>query len=546
MNIMSQVIRALAWTVLCGSAAGQTSQVERFRTDGGNGISIVEEFRLTDTEAGRRLNGEVEVRQGTNVVTRKYRQTMTQDWQPVEYALTQVRANQERSLSLTCENGTARLRGGPKGDREEKAGSDFVILDNGVAAHTQILLHRWRAAKGLRNWTVAIPQGSLFLPGVLTEEGKAQGTLEGRPMDLQVYALEVAGQRIEISAEASTNRLMRVAEPFQSVETLREGFAPAPAVSAAPPPCEETAVKFGDPAAPLPGTLCLPHRNSGKHAAVVFVHGSGEADRDMTAGPNKFFRDLAYGLAAAGVASLRYDKRTFAYPETASRVGITLDREVVDDAIAAIELLHQHPRIDGERVFVAGHSLGAMLAPRIAQRAAPQNRLRGILMLGPGARPFDQLALEQTETQSRQLRRSEEDIRAHLASLRAFFGRLRAGQVDERETLLEAPATYWRELLEIDVAAELRNAPLPVFVAHGGKDIQVGRADHDILLAVLRERRMKLDQAEWLPEHNHLFMKFDGAATAAAYGRRGTVDPALIGRIAKWIAQCGAAPWDKT
>jgi hypothetical protein len=43
------------------------------------------------------------------------------------------------------------------------------------------------------------------------------------------------------------------------------------------------------------------------------VHGSGPNDRDSTVGANKIFRDLAEGLASAGIAVLRYDKRTYRY-----------------------------------------------------------------------------------------------------------------------------------------------------------------------------------------------------------------------------------------
>jgi len=45
-------------------------------------------------------------------------------------------------------------------------------------------------------------------------------------------------------------------------------------------------------------------------AAMVLVHGSGPNDRDETLGPNKPFRDLAWGLADRGIAVLRYEKRT--------------------------------------------------------------------------------------------------------------------------------------------------------------------------------------------------------------------------------------------
>lgn len=55
---------------------------------------------------------------------------------------------------------------------------------------------------------------------------------------------------------------------------------------------------------PLPGLLTLPD-GAGPFPAVLLVHGSGPQDRDEAVGPNRPFRDLAVGLAALGVASLR-------------------------------------------------------------------------------------------------------------------------------------------------------------------------------------------------------------------------------------------------
>ncbi|NTW08816.1 MAG: DUF3887 domain-containing protein, partial [Anaerolineaceae bacterium] len=64
----------------------------------------------------------------------------------------------------------------------------------------------------------------------------------------------------------------------------------------------------------LPGTLTLP-TGKGPFPAVVLVHGSGPNDRDETIGPNRPFRDIAWGLASHGIAVLRYDKRTNAHAE---------------------------------------------------------------------------------------------------------------------------------------------------------------------------------------------------------------------------------------
>ena len=118
----------------------------------------------------------------------------------------------------------------------------------------------------------------------------------------------------------------------------------------------------------LSGTLTLP-AGPGPFPAVVLVPGSGYTDRDSTGLASKASRDLAWGLASQGVAVLRYDKRTLTHALALARQpDFTLDDELVDDALAAVALLRQKPRIDRARVFVLGSSLGGWAAPRIAQR----------------------------------------------------------------------------------------------------------------------------------------------------------------------------------
>jgi hypothetical protein len=74
----------------------------------------------------------------------------------------------------------------------------------------------------------------------------------------------------------------------------------------------EKEVVVGTGAWALPGTLTVP-AGPGPFPALVLVHGSGPHDRDETIGPNKPFRDLAWGLASQGIAVLRYEKRTKAH-----------------------------------------------------------------------------------------------------------------------------------------------------------------------------------------------------------------------------------------
>ena len=146
----------------------------------------------------------------------------------------------------------------------------------------------------------------------------------------------------------------------------------------------------------LPGTLELPEKMVGKVPCVVFVHGSGPNDRDETLGPNKFFKDLADSLAANGIASVRYDKRTLVYRANFVPEGEqpNYDFETIDDAVSAVKMVQKMPEIDSERVFVLGHSLGAMLAPEIARRVPD---VAGVIMVAPPAQKLLELMIYQSD-----------------------------------------------------------------------------------------------------------------------------------------------------
>ena len=118
---------------------------------------------------------------------------------------------------------------------------------------------------------------------------------------------------------------------------------------------------------PLAGLLSMPNNAAGTVPAVVIVAGSGPHDMDASTVGSPY-RDIAEFLAANGIAVIRYDKRTFTHGERmVQELGgsMTVWEESVEDAILAAELLRADSRIDENRVYIIGHSLGGMLAPRI-------------------------------------------------------------------------------------------------------------------------------------------------------------------------------------
>src|SRR4051794_19474299 len=145
----------------------------------------------------------------------------------------------------------------------------------------------------------------------------------------------------------------------------------------------------GDP--PLAGTLTLPERDL-PVPAVAIASGSGPLDRDSNHGRARFdvARQLAHALADGGLASLRYDKRGVGEsPGDWRRAGLY---DNVDDLGRARDALAGRPEVDRERILLAGHSEGAILAAALAARAvdgaAPAI---GVVLLSMNATPGEEL-----------------------------------------------------------------------------------------------------------------------------------------------------------
>ena len=316
------------------------------------------------------------------------------------------------------------------------------------------------------------------------------------------------------------------------------GFAVQPAQAAAPAPAvaEDAAyierdMQVGDGERALPATLALP-KGDGPFPAVVLVHGSGPHDRDETVGPNKPFLDIARGLAAQGIAVLRYEKRTKARPQDFTSGPFGVDEETTFDGVLAVDALRKTAGIDGKRVFVLGHSQGGMMAPRIA---AMSGHVAGLVLLAAPARPLLDIVVEQNRRLAVLDDGKTSDAERDVISALIEQVRIARDPATDLATksVLGLPVSYWRTIDPVDAVAEAQSVALPMLVLQGARDIQVVDADwqrwRDAFHADPKVAFKLYDKL------NHLGIAGEGEGSLAEYQQPGHVDATLIDDVAAWI-----------
>jgi uncharacterized protein len=285
----------------------------------------------------------------------------------------------------------------------------------------------------------------------------------------------------------------------------------------------------------LPGTLATPV-GDGPFPAVVLVQGSGPEDQDETIGPNKPFKDLAWGLASRGIVVFRYTKRTKKYGMQSSDdpAKLTVEDETISDARAAVALVVKQPKVDPRQVFLLGHSLGAYLAPRIATGDA---EIAGIVMLAANARPLEKIVLEQihywaamngapTEAEQKKIDAAEDGAKQiERPDLKP----------DDKIEFLGATmyGAYWLDLRAYDPLKTAAKLKIPILILQGGRDYQVTPSNFQAWSDALSNN--KNVTLRTYPDLDHFFAHGTGASKPTDFARPGHVSEEVVESVATFI-----------
>jgi len=290
---------------------------------------------------------------------------------------------------------------------------------------------------------------------------------------------------------------------------------------------------------PLNGLLTIPEGGSSPYPAVVFVHGSGSSDMDSKVYNIRPFKDFAEGLAKHGIASIRYDKRTFIHAKKMRNVIITAKEEAIEDAILAADILRTDSRFNPERIFIAGLSMGGMLVPRIDVEGG---NFAGLILLAAPARRLEEVMKAQMEDDS--LKKPggilgwmvKKQMNKMLPKLENLYS-MSDEEAKNIPFMGGVSAFYFKDMGEKRVGEYLESSTKPILVMHGDGDFQVStEKDFEEFKRILQHHPNATFKL--YPGLNHVFMPVvcgDIKSPKKEYSKPQQVENDVIAHMAEWI-----------
>jgi uncharacterized protein len=232
------------------------------------------------------------------------------------------------------------------------------------------------------------------------------------------------------------------------------------------------------PSGNLSGTLMLP-QGDGPFPVALIIAGSGPTDRNGNSSmlTTNAYQKLAQGLAAQGIATLRYDKRLIGASTVKQTESDLRFDDYVDDALTLTAYLERDKRFSS--VSIIGHSEGSLIGILAVQR---DSRIAKFVSLEGAGRNLAVIVNEQ-------VRANPNTPQIILTEVENINASLLAGKTvpnpDPQLNALFRPSVqpYLISEYKYDPGAEIAKVKIPVLIIHGTTDIQVSATDAKLLAA---------------------------------------------------------------
>jgi alpha-beta hydrolase superfamily lysophospholipase len=230
--------------------------------------------------------------------------------------------------------------------------------------------------------------------------------------------------------------------------------------------------------------VTAPHGATGKHPAVLFIGGIGCYSIDVATNPEDPYMRLAHDLSKRGFVTMRLEKSGVGDSQGPPCPTVDYVTEAVSYAVA-FDALRAYPQVDPARVYVFGHSIGSVIAPRLAL----QKPVAGIVIAEGVGRDWFEYELINSRRQEELGGSTPAEVDHALLLKEDCMHRLLVEKQD-RDALLRAtpeckdyvqypaPPAYFQQIVGFNMAEPWSKLSAPVLAIYGTADFVTDEADH--------------------------------------------------------------------
>jgi len=230
--------------------------------------------------------------------------------------------------------------------------------------------------------------------------------------------------------------------------------------------------------------LTVPQGPARPRPAVLILSGIGCFSVDNAASPQDAYMRVAHDLSRRGFVVMRLEKSGMGDSQGPACMSVDFDSEMESYAVALTALLHDS-RVDAKRTYLLGHSIGSLIAPRLAN----QYGVAGVIVAESVGRNWIEYELWNLRRQLELAGETPTDIDAELSSKEICMHRLLVERQPETEieqakpdcrthNAYPAPAKYMQQVAALNVAEPWTALSLPVLLVYGTADFVTTEADH--------------------------------------------------------------------
>lgn len=278
--------------------------------------------------------------------------------------------------------------------------------------------------------------------------------------------------------------------------------------------------------------LTMPESLSAPAPAVLLIGGIGCYSVDVATIPQDAYTHLTHDLARAGFVTMRVEKSGVGDSQGPPCVNVDFDAEVRGYA-AALTALQRNPHVNPARIYLIGHSIGSVIAPRLARN----NHVAGVIALEGVGRDWP-------EYEIRNLRRDLElDGESAAAVDQALIEKAQCMQLlffqYEPEAVIErslpscrvhnaiypASVAYMQQVAHLNIIEPWPQLGVPVLAVYGTSDFETELADHQRIVDVVNSGHPQSATLHVIPAMSHRLGRAASPKAAENDDERGAIEP---------------------